>query len=95
VHAKVGSYAANAFGLHDVLGNVWEWCRDENVNYGVSVESGDGLRGVEVQGGFRARALRGGSFKVVASFARSADRAMATPEARNDVLGLRPARTCD
>jgi formylglycine-generating enzyme required for sulfatase activity/serine/threonine protein kinase len=92
VHAKVGSYAANAFGLHDVLGNVWEWCRDEYTSYGGSVESGDGLRVVGVHDGLPARALRGGSFNNVASFARSADRSRSVPEGRNDVLGLRAAR---
>ena len=72
VHAPVGSFAANAFGLHDVLGNVWEWCEDRYSSYEQPARPGDGLRD---EPGSRNRVLRGGSFSDPALSARSAVRA--------------------
>ena len=44
VHAPIGSFAANPFGLHDMLGNVWEWCSDRFGEYTLSTEPGTGKR---------------------------------------------------
>jgi len=91
VHAEIGTYRANAFGLHDVHGNVWEWCLDEFAYY-LGAKSKDPV----VKGtGLQLRVIRGGSFNQVASLARSTFRSN-TPWAITDVnAGVRPARAVD
>ena len=89
-HAPVGSFGANAFGLFDVHGNVWEWCRDQWSDYG-SERPGDGAR-PDSGGPSSNRAYRGGSFSIPAASARSAYRNHNAPSFRNYDLGLRPAR---
>ena len=91
VHAPVGSYRANRFGLHNVHGNVFEWCLDGYLGYGEGEpRAGDGLRGL-VEGA-RERVLRGGCFNLDARHARSAIRRASGPGLADYYLGLRPAR---
>ena len=89
VHAPVGRYRANAFGVHDVIGNIFEWCLDDYGGYANVPKSGDGRRAVA---GAAYRVLRGGSFSQLAAYARSADRDITPPGDRSSNLGARPAR---
>lgn len=81
-HAPVGSFRSNPFGLHDVHGNLWEWCRDSYTRYDVTL-SDDSDSGLWV--------VRGGSWFDLAWMSRSANRGGNGPDSRNNVLGVRPA----
>ena len=92
VHAPVGSFAPNGYGLHDVIGNVSEWCRDVFVPYQIQAKPGDGVRKITSQSPVAVRVFRGGSFSGMAGSARSASRASGPHQGSFGDRGVRPAR---
>ncbi|MCA8941780.1 MAG: SUMF1/EgtB/PvdO family nonheme iron enzyme [Planctomycetes bacterium] len=86
--APVGSYAFNAFGLHDMHGNVAEWCRDTYRAEIGPARTGDGLHG----DGPGPRVVRGGSFQDPPDHARSSKRRKLGSSVAMPGLGVRPAR---
>src|SRR5262249_40859686 len=83
----VGSYPANAFGLQDMHGNVWEWCADWYGPY----PAGKVTNPVGPAEG-SSRVVRGGSWNYLALFCRAANRSQNMPGDRNSNLGFRLAR---
>jgi formylglycine-generating enzyme required for sulfatase activity len=87
---EVGTFRRNAFGLHDMHGNVWEWVEDCYR---------DSYRGAPADGSAVAardcnlRILRGGSWNYFPQLLRSAYRYATPPEVRLDMVGLRVARS--
>jgi formylglycine-generating enzyme required for sulfatase activity len=86
----VGELAGNGFGLHDVHGNVWEWCDDRSHP---DFEGAPEDASVWVDEGAPFRVLRGGSWNYSAEHSRSAYRSGALPTSQNDDTGFRPALT--
>ena len=83
----VGGKAANAFGFHDMLGNVWEWVNDWYGGYTAEAQTNP-------TGPVSAlnRVQRGGSWWDSSLFVRSSTREAPAPWSRSWSLGFRVAR---
>ena len=83
----VGKYPANAFGLYDMHGNVWEWCQDYwHGNYDGAPTDGSAW----IKDGYdEYRVMRGGSWAFNLVLCRSARRYDYRPGSCYDYIGFR------
>jgi formylglycine-generating enzyme required for sulfatase activity len=88
--APIGSFPPNAFGLHDMIGNVWSLVED-CLTWNYKGARSDG-RAVTTGEDCSSRMTRGGSFNDDSWFARSASRQWAPTGERNVTIGFRVAR---
>jgi len=82
----VGLKKPNKWGLHDMSGNVWEWVLDYYKGKYYSISPKNNPEG-PIKGG--SMVLRGGSWNVKPSGARSANRSLTRPGSQGDIIGFR------
>ncbi|MGH8863811.1 MAG: NACHT domain-containing protein [Burkholderiales bacterium] len=91
----VGCFAQNGFGLHDMIGNVWEWTRSlwgkdwQKPDFLYPYDPDDGRREDLEAGNDVLRGVRGGSWYGGRGLARCASRRGNRPVDRNDGVGFR------
>jgi formylglycine-generating enzyme required for sulfatase activity len=88
--APVGSFPPNPFGLHDIIGNVWEWTEDcYIVPYPLDLADG---RSYQAEGECEKRSIRGGSWITTPSRQRAAFRGRDPADVVFTPFGFRVAR---
>jgi sulfatase modifying factor 1 len=91
--SRVGSYPANAWGICDMHGNIFEWCRDwyhARLPGGVDPDLHD-VKGTANRDGTYSRVRRGGAWSEDGWACRSALRLRYEPDRRSDHIGFRVA----
>ncbi|MBV4465098.1 formylglycine-generating enzyme family protein [Pseudomonas sp. SWRI79] len=87
--SPAGSFPANAFGVYDMHGNVYEWTADcYNENYVGAPSDGSAW----LTGDCKARRIRGNDWGEAPVFSRSGNRNATYPDTRGDWIGFRVAR---
>jgi formylglycine-generating enzyme required for sulfatase activity len=88
--SPVGSFKPNAFGLHDTVGNVWQWVRDcYHIDYSGAPADGSAW----ISGDCSFRVVRGGSWSGNPQDLRSANRGRDPTTSRDNDVGFRIGRT--
>ena len=89
---EIGTKLPNPCGLHDIHGNVWEWCQDiYGESYSAESPAVDPCGPDDTPGS--QRVIRGGYFRYFTRHSRSASRNTRRPDDRQCALGVRLART--